>query len=160
MKVYSLLQNSKKSFVNKTNVRNLKRKLEIRRKKRSQGFNVQPLEKHELKKANISLSDTSIHPQSKKTTTRKEKKKHDKDKEGTSSNDGENLQGRLLPEDASSRVLDRFQVSLAKSFIQAFGARNHMTLFLTYRGNYSLRLIQIIISDCDVSRSASTHERM
>ena len=108
--MYSLLQNSKKSFLNKNNVRTLKRKLEIRKQKRSQGFNVQPLEKHELKKANISLSSdgTLLHPHSKVVFSSKEKYKRKTEKETLSSNDESNLTGR--PEDISSRVLDRFQV--------------------------------------------------
>ena len=114
MKLYSLLQHSKKSFLNKSNVRNLMRKLQIRNQKRSQGFSVQPLEKFELQKANINLSDSSLLTQIKKTYHRKENKKLEKDKEILPS-DGETASGQMTPEELSSRVLDRFQVSLVTS---------------------------------------------
>ena len=85
------------------------RKLEIRNQKRSQGFSVQPLEKIELQKANINLSDSSIQPNGKKSSHKKVSKKVDKSKEILSGAE-EHAQGQWTPEESSLRVLDRFQV--------------------------------------------------
>ena len=98
--------------MNKPNIRNIMRKLEIRDQKRSQGFSVQLLEKSELQKAGINLSEGSLPSKSKKSYQKREKKKHLKEnKETISATDLNSPSSQLSVQDeSSSRVLDRYQV--------------------------------------------------
>ena len=88
------------------------RKLEIRDQKRSQGFSVQLLEKSELQKAGINLSESSLLSKSKKSYQKREKKKHlQENKETVSARDLNSPSSQLSVQDeSSSRVLDRYQV--------------------------------------------------
>ena len=112
LRVYKFLKNSKKSFTNKPNIRNIMRKLEIRDQKRSQGFSVHLLEKSELQKAGINLSDSSFPQQSRKSYKRRENKKSLKEnKEVVSARDASSPSSQLtVAEESSFRVLDRYQV--------------------------------------------------
>ena len=87
------------------------RKLEIRDQKRSQGFSVQLLDKTELQKAGINLSDSPLHPQLKKIYQRRDKKKNMKENKDVVTNNVESPAGQFgAYEESSSRVLDRYQV--------------------------------------------------
>ena len=88
------------------------RKLEIRDQKRSQGFSVHLLEKSELQKAGINLSDSSFPQQLRKSYKRRENKKNLKENmEVVSARDVNSPSSQLtVPEESTSRVLDRYQV--------------------------------------------------
>ena len=88
------------------------RKLEIRDQKRSQGFSVHLLEKSELQKAGINLSDSSFPQHSRKSYKRRENKKSLKEnKEVVSARDASSPSSQLtVAEESSFRVLDRYQV--------------------------------------------------
>ena len=88
------------------------RKLEIRDQKRSQGFSVHLLEKSELQKAGINLSDSAFPQQSRKSYKRRENKKSLKEnKEVVSARDASSPSSQLtVAEESSFRVLDRYQV--------------------------------------------------
>ena len=98
--------------MNKANIRNIMRKLEIRDQKRSQGFSVHLLEKSELQKAGINLSDSSFPQQPRKPYKRRDNKKNLKENKEVVSVRDESLPSSQLtvPEESSSRVLDRYQV--------------------------------------------------
>ena len=59
-RLYLSLQGHRKAFSNKASIRSLMRKLETRRQKRSKGFNVQLLERQELQRSNIVVSEDGI----------------------------------------------------------------------------------------------------
>ena len=98
------------------------RKLEIRDQKRSQGFSVQPLDKTDLQKAGINLSDASLHQKSKKSNQRIVKRKNAKeDKEPLAAKEVISPSTQSMASDEScSRVLDRYQVMKLIHYIQAF----------------------------------------
>ena len=91
------------------------RKLEIRDQKRSQGFSVHPLDKTELQKAGINLSDGPLHPQLKRTYQRRDKKKSTKENKDVVPTNVQSTSDQIVTsEDSSSRVLDRYQVNYWK----------------------------------------------
>ena len=97
------------------------RKLEIRDQKRSQGFNVQSLDRMDLQKAGINLTDASLHQKSKKSNQRVVKRKNAKeDKEPLSAKEVVSPSAQSMTSDEScSRVLDRYQVMKFMHYIQA-----------------------------------------
>ena len=115
-RLYLLLQSHRKAFSNKASIRSLMRKLETRRQKRSKGFKVQLLLRQELQRSNIVVSeDGIIKLPFKNASTRKETIKIEVKPEVPSPSSGitkENRLGFAYSDDPTSRVLDRFQVSL------------------------------------------------
>ena len=109
-KLYTMLQGSSKCNVNNAHVRNLMRKLEVRKQKRSKGLKVQPLERRGIEKAIISMPSINnilaSHLIGNKSYTKKAKNVR---------NETEQIDYTLRStgsmEDSNTRVLDRFQVS-------------------------------------------------
>ena len=107
------------------------RKLEIRDQKRSQGFSVQPLDRVDLQKAGINLSDASLHQKSKKSNQRIVKRKNAKeDKETLSAKEVASPSTQSLASDElCSRVLDRYQVMQLLRYIQAFIRKMKLSMY-------------------------------
>ena len=83
----------------------------MRKQKRTKGLTVQPLARQEIQNANILLSDNSIKYGNRKIRGEEVDNKKFKDEREVISNEI-NLKAPFLLEYSSSRVLDRFQVSI------------------------------------------------
>ena len=109
-KLYTMLQGSSKCNVNNAHLRNLMRKLEVRKQRRSKGLKVQPLERRGMEKAVISMPSINNVLVSHSIGT-KDYAKNAKNLRNEIDKMEYVLRSTGLTEDLNTRVLDRFQAS-------------------------------------------------